>query len=293
MRRWFVFLLLAAAACAAAAQAVVPSATDANAAALRGKRVELQAALHDNPFGEPIAIFSRRATDRIEGEVYAELPFAFELAAEAWRTPAAICELLFLHLNVHACVPRGADRIELLAGPKKTGGPGVTALMNFTLRNEADNAEHLRLVMSAPSGPFGTTDHVMVFEAVPIDAARSFVHFGYAHGIGALARIAMNTYLATVARDKVGFSVTGRDADGRPQYVRGERASLERNVVRYYLALVATCRERAGAPAERREKRLRAWFALTERHPAQLREYSLDDYLDEKQRDLARMSADK
>jgi len=35
------------------------------------------------------------------------------------------------------------------------------------------------------------------------------------------------------------------------------------------------------------DARLRAWFALTERYPAQLHELSLDEYLQEKHDDLA------
>jgi hypothetical protein len=133
----------------------------------------------------------------------------------------------------------------------------------------------------------------MLFEAVPLEGARSFVHFGFGHTAGLLARMAMQTYLATAGRDKIGFTVTGRDAEGRLQHVRGERASLERNVMRYYLALVAHCRERGGSPDERLQARLRTWFALTERHAAQLHEFDLDDYLREKQRDLARQAADR
>jgi hypothetical protein len=105
--------------------------------------------------------------------------------------------------------------------------------------------------------------------------------------------MAMQTYLATAGRDKIGFTVTGRDAQGQPQYVRGERGSLERNVMRYYLALLAHCRERSGTPDERLQARLRSWFALTERHAAQLHEYGLDDYLREKQRDLAQMARER
>ncbi len=148
-------------------------------------------------------------------------------------------------------------------------------------------------MLTAPSGPLSTTDYRMVFEAVPLEGGRSFLHFGFGHNAGMLARMAMQTYLATAGREKIGFSVAGRDGAGRPQYVRGERGSLERNVMRYYLALVAHCRERGGTPEERMQARLRAWFALTERHAAQLHEYGLDEYLREKQRDLARMAEGK
>ncbi len=263
-----------------------------SAAGLLARRQELQAALRDNAFGEPLVIVSRELPDRIEGDVYAELPFAFDDTTAAFRTPQAVCDLLFLHLNVHACRPAEGG-VSVLAGPKKTGGAGMTAQMRYMMRTEVDAPGHLRVVLTAPTGPLATTDYRMVFEAVPLEGARSFVHFGFGHNAGLLARMAMQTYLATAGRDKIGFTVTGRDAQGQPQYVKGERGSLERNVMRYYLALQAHCRERAGTPEERQQARLRTWFALTERHAAQLHEYSLEEYLSEKRRDLARMAAQK
>lgn len=262
------------------------------AAGLLAKRQELQAALRDSAFGEPLVIVSKELPDRIEGDVYAELPHDFAVATAAFRTPQGVCELLFLHLNVHGC--RVADGgVSVLAGPKKTGGAGMTVQMHYTMRTEIDAPGHLRVVLTAPTGPLSTTDYRMVFEAVPLEAARSFVHFGFGHNSGLLARMAMQTYLATAGREKIGFTVTGRDAQGQPQYVRGERGSLERNVMRYYLALLAHCRERGGSADERLQARLRAWFALTERHAAQLHEYSLDDYLAEKARDLSRQATHK
>lgn len=264
-----------------------------SAAALHAKRVELQPRLRQNAFGEPLQISSRELPDRMEGDVHAELAYSFETATAAFRTPAAVCELLFLHLNVHACKPAESGGVLLTAGPKKTGGAGMTVQMRYTMRTEVDDPGHLRVVLTAPNGPLSTTDYRMVFEAVPIDDGRSFVHFGYAYNFGLVARMAMQAYLATAGRDKIGFTVVGQEADGRPKYVRGERGSLERNVMRYYLALLAHCRERGGTPDERMQARLRAWFALTERYAAQLHEYELDDYMREKQRDLAAQAAGK
>lgn len=263
-----------------------------SAAGLLAKRQELQSVLRDNAFGEPLVIVSKELPDRIEGDVYAELPHDFAVATAAFRAPQGVCELLFLHLNVHGC--RVADGgVSVLAGPKKSGGAGMTAQMHYTMRTEIDAPGHLRVVLTAPTGPLSTSDYRMVFEAVPLEGARSFVHFGFGHNSGLLARMAMQTYLATAGREKIGFTITGRDARGQPLYVRGERGSLERNVMRYYLALLAHCRERGGSADERLQARLRTWFALTERHAAQLHEYSLEDYLAEKARDLSRQVTSK
>ena len=49
----------------------------------------------------------------------------------------------------------------------------------------------------------------------------------------------MQGYLATIGRDKVGFSIVGSRADGQPVYVHGTRGVIERNTMRYYVAIEA------------------------------------------------------
>jgi len=78
--------------------------------------------------------------------------------------------------------------------------------------------------------------------------------------------------------------VSGQDGDGRPTYVGGVRGLVERNTMRYYLAIddyVA-----APAPAQL-EQRLDTWFDATERYPRQLHEMEKPEYLAMK-RDEAR-----
>ena len=82
----------------------------------------------------------------------------------------------------------------------------------------------------------------------------------------------MAAYFNTVGRNKVGFSIVDRDGAGRPDYVRDLRGGLERNMMRYYLGIVAYLGSLA-APAEQQpDRRVRTWLALTERYPLQLRE---------------------
>jgi len=103
--------------------------------------------------------------------------------------------------------------------------------------------------------------------------------------------MAYSLYLGTLGRTKIGFTVVGKGADGAPQYVQGERGSLERNVMRNYLALLAYAGVQGGSPTERTEARMRAWFDLTERYPAQLHEVDLEQYLQIKHEDLQDMVA--
>lgn len=261
------------------------------AAALQAKRIELQPLLRAQAFGEPLHLSSREGDDQVEGDVHAEVGHPMADLTAIFKSARSVCELLFLHLNVRDCRPSTAAAGEVLTltvGPKRGQALGTRYRMDYTLRVEAATAAYLRATLSAAHGPLSTRDYRIVIEAVPIDPAHSFVHLGYAYSYGMLARIAMSAYLATAGRSKIGFTLIGQGSDGQPLYVRGERAALERNVIRYYLALLAYGSVKTGTPQEQMETRLRAWFALTERHAAQLHELDLDEYLHEKHDDLAR-----
>ncbi len=145
--------------------------------------------------------------------------------------------------------------------------------------------------MAAATGPMGTRDYRLALEAVPLDDKRSFIHMSYAYGYGTAARLAMSAYLATAGRDKIGFSITGKADDGKPVYIDGVRGVVERNTMRYYLAIEAYLGSLSAPPGEQQEKRLRDWFAATERHPAQLHEIDRDDYLAMKRHELQRQKA--
>jgi hypothetical protein len=264
------------------------------AAALQAKRIELQPQLRTNAFGEPLYLSSREDDHQIEGDVFAEVRHPFAGVSATFKSASALCQLLFLHLNVRACEPSSsADGavLTLSVGPKRALAPGVVHPMSYAMRVEAATAAYLRVTLRAAEGPLSTHDYRIVFEAVPIDASRSFVHLGYSYGYGLMAKIAMQVYLATAGRAKIGFTVIGQSDDSQPQYVRGERGSLERNVIRYYLAVLAYHGVHTGSPQAQMEARLRAWFALTERYAPQLHELDLDEYLHEKHDDLARAEA--
>jgi hypothetical protein len=128
-------------------------------------------------------------------------------------------------------------------------------------------------------------------EAIPLDAQHSFLHMSYAYGYGFAARMAMQGYLSTVGSGKVGFSVVGQ-RDGQPVYVDNVRGVVERNTMRYYLAVDAYLDSLSAPPQERQERRLRQWFAATERYARQLHEVDQADYLAMKRKEIARQQAD-
>jgi len=268
--------------------------TSQAAAALQARRIALQPQLRTNAFGEPLYLSSREGDNQVEGDVYAEVEHPVAEVGAPFRSPSTACELLLLHLNVRACLPSRAgnsDALTLSLGPKRALASGEIYRITYNLSIDAAETNYFRATLRAEKGPLSTRDYSIVFEAMPIGDGRSFVHIGYTYGYGTMAKIAMGLYLATAGRSKIGFTVVGRNADGQAIHVGGERGSLERNVMRYYLALLAYSSVDTGSPQEKMEQRLRKWFALTERHPEQLHELDLDEYLEEKHADLARATA--
>lgn len=266
--------------------------TSSHATELLAKHAAFESQLKARAFGEPLHLVSHEKDGRLEGEVYAELDQPFAQVAAVLSSADSVCAMLFLHLNIRSCKVSRSDsgpQLALSVGPKQAGSTASTYSMTYAMQADAADTDYLGVKLSASSGPLSTKDYVIVIEATPLDRQRTFLHFGYAYTYGSLARMAMGIYLATAGRTKIGFTAVGTGADGQPQYVQGERGSLERNVMRNYLALKAYSGVQTGTPQAQMEARLRAWFALTERHAAQLHELDLDQYLQEKHADLARM----
>lgn len=256
---------------------------------LRAMQLELREALDKSSFKEPLVLMSSDNGDQVTGEVHAEIKRPFSDIAAAFRSAGKVCELLLLHLNVRACQAESSsagDTLELSVGPKRAAAPGLIYRMRYVLRVDADTPKYLRVALTAAAGPLLTSNYRIILEAMPVQPQQSFVHLSYAYEYGAMAKMAMSVYLATAGRGKIGFTAVGKSADGRPQFVGGERGALERNVMRYYLALLAYVSASSGSAQQQAEERLRNWFQLTERYAAQLHELDLEEYLDEKHRDL-------
>jgi len=74
-------------------------------------------------------------------------------------------------------------------------------------------------------------------------------------------------------------------------FVRSMRGAIERTTMRYYLAITAYLDSLSAPPPERIERRLRTWFAATERYARQLHELDEDAYLALKRQELQRPSS--
>ena len=262
-----------------------------DASALHAAHTQLRERLAASPFHRPLVLESTQGDASLKGDVYAVVEQPFTVVAPALQGTAHWCDLLILHLNVKHCGAAGAapnEVLTLVVGRKFDQPLPDGHKVAFRYSVPAATVDYLRVRMAADSGPLGTRDYQLAVEAAPLDAKRSFVHLSYSYSYGMAARIAMQGYLSTLARDKVGFSVTGQGENGQPVYVGGLRGVAERNTMRYYLAIEAYLGALSAPPAEQVEKRLRDWFAATEQHPLQLHEMARDDYLAMKRREVQR-----
>jgi hypothetical protein len=102
----------------------------------------------------------------------------------------------------------------------------------------------------------------------------------------------MQTYLATSGRNKVGFTVVGSPGGDPPRYITGLRGVVERNTMRYYLAIDTFIGALSVAPPARFEKRIRDWYTAVAGYPRQLHDLDLEEYLEMKRRENTRPPAD-
>ncbi len=254
--------------------------------ALLGRHADLAEQLRHNSFQRPLHLESSESDDRLVGNIHAVVDYPFNVVSAALGRPEAWCEVLILHINTkycHAGIESGHGALTVSIG-KKYAQPIEDAYdIAFSYRVEALTANYLAVRLAAEKGPLSTRDYVISLEAIPVEDGRTFIHLSYAYGYGWAGRLAMRTYLATIARDKVGFTVIGRQANGQPDYIGGMRGVAERNTMRYYLAIDAYLGGLATPGPMQFKQRLNNWYAATERYPRQLHEVGRADYIDMKQ----------
>lgn len=270
-------------ACAAAClSALLAQAQESAAAALRQEHAQLAQPLARSEFGRPLLIDSRHGPNQAEGVVHAVLDAPLERVA-ALGQPQRWCEVLILHQNTRSCQVEGASEVRL-AFASKTGLMRDGAGLVLQLASDMDG-QMLSVRLSAARGPMGTRDYDIRMQAIALDAQHSYVRFRYSYGFGLAARMAMQAYLGTWGQQKVGFSREEAPASQPGPLVRGMRGVIERNTMRYFLAMDTVLQTLDLAPAEQ-DRRLQMWFDATERYARQLHELDRQEYLALKRQQL-------
>ena len=288
----FAGLLLSLPVCIGAA---VAQPLDASAGpALRARYVELQAKLANNAYGKPLYLVSSEDGHELRGDVYALVSAPFATADAGFAEAASWCDVLILPFNTKHCIATksgAASGLAVRIGRKSDQPPQDAYKIDFRYRVLARTPDYFRIALKSDEGPLGTRDYQITLEAIPVDAERTFIHLSYSYGFGVMSRLAMQAYLATAGRDKVGFTVIGKDSKGQPTHVGGMLGATERNTMRYYLAIEAYLNSLTAPPESRVQKRLNEWFAATERYPRQLHEMDRGQYLAMKTRETSRVGA--
>ena len=277
-----------------AAQAAGAESNAGPSAALGARYALLKDGLGHNQFNRPLHLESSEGKKGVRGEIFALVNFPFATAGAALNTPAQWCEVLILHLNTKHCRPsadaQGAG-LQLFIGKKFDQPVDDAYKLDFDYRVAARTTDFLQVKLSANEGPLGTSDYRIVLEATPAEEGKTFIRLAYSYSYGLLGQLAMQTYLGTVGRSKVGFTQVDAGADNPPRSVGGMRGLVERNTMRYYLAIESYLGALSAAPRARVEKSLRDWFAATEAYPRQLHEMEQVDYLAMKRKEYSRQLA--
>ncbi|RYF16071.1 MAG: hypothetical protein EOO30_12420 [Comamonadaceae bacterium] len=238
----------------------------ADAGDLRARHAEMRDQLRNNDFGRQLHIDSAETSNSLQGDVYAVLDHPFEKVKSALQDPDAWCDIMLLPFNTRACDANG-NSLTVRIGRRPDQPVEQAHPLNFSFQRVAAAADYLQARLNAGQGPFGTRDYRISAEAVPLENGKTFMHMRYSYGYGGAGRFAMQAYLATAGANKVGFTTNG---------VRG---AVERNAMRYYLAIDAFLDTVDIPVAQRVDKRLNQWFSATERYPRQLREMDRASYL--------------
>lgn len=229
-----------------------------------------------SPFGRPISLSSHTEDGVARGEAVAELDLSMPALRAVLEQPQRWCELLLLTPQIGGCATSGDPldgRLEMQILSRFDQGADNAPRVTFRFSRQESDDQFLALRLDAAHGPWGTMDHRLDVEVAPLDDRRSVLRVGYSYRYGFQAMATLGLYLVTSGRSKHGFSL---DPQGRP--VRGFRGSVERNVMRYLLAIEAHVTTAARDPEARFQAGLDRWLEGVDRYPPQIAELDRSRY---------------
>ena len=259
---------------------------------LAEKHADLKEALANNAYGRPLFLESTESGDLVSGNAYAVLDAPFTAVSTAFRSANTWCDVMILHINTKYCrVVPGSNptTLKVHVGKKTPQTLQVSFPLEFVMRQVNASASLLVVQLNAENGPLGTSNYRIELQAAPIEGNKTFMHLRYAYEYGMAGRLAMQGYLATGGRGKVGFSTkTPATANAKATYVGGARGAVERNTMRYYLAIDAYLQALQQPAASQVNARLEKWFDATEQYSVQLREVDKSSYMVMKKSEIQR-----
>ena len=262
---------------------------DSVASVLLGKHTSLAGKLLSNAYGRQLFLESSESSSMVSGNAYAVLDSPFNAVNDVLKNPSRWCEIMILHINTKYCQVRpdaNPTQLQVNIGKKTEQELADSFALEFVFRVASSTAEYLEVQLNADKGPMGTNNYRIELQATPLPGGKTFMLLRYAYGYGLAGRLAMQGYLATAGSGKVGF--TQVEKGGKRVYVGGMRGTVERNTMRYYLAIEAYLSAMNSPASNQFEARLQHWFKATEQFPDQLREMDLGSYVSMKKNEYRR-----
>ena len=257
-----------------------PSSSESKATTLQEKYAALSQELIKNQYRRPLFLESTETSNKVSSTAYAVLDSSFSSVSATLKQPGLWCEVLILHLNTKYCYANAdpsTATIKVNIGKKTPQPLPDTFSLDFSFSLIESSSNYLAVQLNADKGPLSTTDYRLELQAVPLAGGKTFMYLRYSYGFGTTGRLAMQTYLATLGRGKIGFTQVSQEQ--KSGFVGGMRGAVERNTMRYYLAIEAYLASLKQAPANQLNTRFNHWFDATEEYPEQLREVEKASYL--------------
>jgi hypothetical protein len=273
----------------------VPNGSSSNQ--LLDKHEALKQALASNVYARPLVIESSESGDLVSGNAYAVLDAPFAVVSSSFRNAGNWCDVMILHINTKYCRASTGSNPAVLkvhVGKKTPQTLQESFPLEFTMRQVASSASLIVVQLNSEKGPMGTSNYRIELQAAPLEGNKTFMNLRYSYEYGLAGKLAMQGYLATAGRGKVGFSTkaptvtAAADANAKANYVGGARGAVERNTMRYYLAIDAYLQSLPLPAGQQVSARLDKWFDATEQYPMQLKETDKASYLTMKKSEILR-----
>jgi hypothetical protein len=217
-------------------------------------------------------------------DIYGTVKYPFEMVRNNLLLPTNWCDILLSHPKVRACTYKKIDDtwlFNIYVVNKSSESIEDADEMKFVFRVSELQPEYFDIDFTAHEGPHNTKDHKFELEAIPLEKNITFIHANYSFGYSLLVYLPMKLFIGS----KIGFSITGTDSAGNPVYVEGLRGTVERDVVYYYLAILAYL-DTFQAPSDQRfDRRISEWYSLTAKFQKQLAELKKEEYFTDKSQD--------
>jgi len=235
--------------------------------------------------GTTISLASSEQKGLVSADVNTILPYPFDKVAPTLAKAQNWCQFMPLHFNIKACTCEPREKGEILtlySGRKTYQPPEDSFALAYHFEVAQQEVGQLLLHLHAESGPAGTRDYVIEVGALKVkEGTLLHVHLSYRTSI--TSSLLTRGYLSTIGRDKIGFTHITKDGKSYP--VQGVRGVIERNVMRYQLAIVAYLSTQSLPAASRHEAELTKWFKQNDSFPQQLHEMTEKEYLEIKHKE--------